>query len=527
MLPSASIRSAQFELRTLPLQLSYLELSFKRLASLGYNTVFLQYGDTFPFQRHRALRGPLVYTESQVKEIDRMAGENGLEIISSSYSFSHAELLIQRAEYSHLAEVEGGDCLCLSNPAAVDIMIEIAREMHELHPRSRFVHLGGDEMAALGLCPACAATMWETNKSALLVQYLNAVAVRLRHEGIRPAIWSDMLIKNPQSLDQLSRDYLIYYWDYWGSGPRQPYVSIGGGFSDMFVLDKEALEGDLKVMMRHPAVRRFDEMPSGLEKIYAEYWELDSERKSVKSFPYLRFFVDHQFDVIAAALPYAELGSILPNYSEKWPHLTHFVERVHETGAAGGSLCHWVPHWPLLETLWLGIVAFGEGLAHGVAKMEKDRVFDKYTKLLFDRSLPEFASAVYHVARRFEFGDTLTPFWQERSLSEKVDWHRKSRLLDKELQNVEEQLQWIEPHLKVFREYQNENAHARAFAILAEETALKLKREYAMARGKEIDSAGVELETLSMKLRNLWAEYHTAEAVEMLCDMRVKPFLRS
>ena len=514
----------QMELHTTPLKLGSIQKTFERLNKLGYNTVFLQYSDTFPFRRHKSLRGDFVYSRAQVRKINDMATEHGLNIIPLTHSFSHSDILLNRNKYVHLAESDAKSSLCLSNPESVDLMAELAEELLELHPRAEYIHIGGDEIAQVAACPACVSALWKCGRSGLFVEFLNKVADRFQALGVSPAVWSDMLIRFPESIDDLSRRFLIFYWDYWSSGERQPFLTIGGGFGDMIVLDKSAIQGDFAVMVNFPSIRMLHDVPQGLAKLYRPYWELDKKEKSAKSFPYLKFFTDRKFNVLAAALPYVELGSILPNYEEKWSHLTTAVNRIHETGAAGGNLCHWTPHWPAFETLWLGISIFAEGLK--TPTINRKKVFNDYAQLVIGRPASDFADAVFHVSRRFELGDTLTPFWQVLPLEQKMQWHRDSGLLEQEIKNVKFIAKQIPRHLKVFQKYARDSPHAKLFAVLSEEILLKLDYERCLIKKRPITSALLKRLHLVIKsLRAVLNEYYIPEAVEKVLRLRFEPYL--
>ncbi|PAW77894.1 MAG: hypothetical protein B9S32_09860 [Verrucomicrobia bacterium Tous-C9LFEB] len=525
MLPAASIRSVQIELRFLPLQPDYIRQTFERLGQLGYNTVYLQYEDTFPFRRHRTLRGSFTYSRAQVRQINQWAKDNGLQIIPLTYSFSHSDQLLQRPQYADLAESDAKASLCLTHPRSIDLMAELAEDVLELHPESKFIHIGGDEIQQLIACPRCTTAMCQHGRSGVLVNFLNKVARRFRQLGVRPAIWSDMLIRYPQAIDNLSRDLLIFYWDYWSHGERQPFLTIGGGFSDMFILDKKAITGDLAVMTHFPLTRPLEELPQGLATVYRDYWKLDRKQTSAKSFPYLQFFTDHRFDVIGSALPYVELGSILPNVQEKWSHLTHAVKRIHETGAAGGTLCHWAPFWPPLETLWLGITAFSEGLQHNHRAMAPEKILPRYTTLTLGQDAPDFANAVWNASRRFELGDIFNPTWQIVPPEKKIQWHRDAGMVAREHATVNKLSARLPGHQKCFRKYAVKQAHARLFEVLSQEMKLKLKYEKRLLKELPIQtSLRKKMRALRPELQKVWSVYYVPSAVKKLTELRLDPY---
>jgi len=218
------------------------------------------------------------------------------------------------------------------------------------------------------------------------------------------------------------------------------------------------------------------------------------------------------------------LGSILPNYKEKWSHLTTAAKRIHETGAAGGNLCHWTPHWPAFETLWLGISIFAEGLK--TPTIARKKVFNDYAQLVIGRPAPDFADAVFHVSRRFELGDTLTPFWQVLPLEQKMQWHRDSGLLEQEIKNVKFIAKQIPRHLKVFQKYARDSPHAKLFAVLSEEILIKLDYERCLIKKRPITSALLKRLHLVIKsLRAVLNEYYIPEAVEKVLRLRFEPYL--
>jgi hypothetical protein len=110
---------------------------------------------------------------------------------------------------------------CPSNPEFVRFANELLDDVLAAFD-DEIVHIGGDETAQLGTCPACASH----SKPDLYVKHFAPMCERVTKAGRRPAIWGDMLLEHLASSDSqaaaaalraIPRETLVFDWQYFQS----------------------------------------------------------------------------------------------------------------------------------------------------------------------------------------------------------------------------------------------------------------------------------------------------------------------
>lgn len=195
------------------------------MASLRYNTLFLEVGGAMRYHRHpeinegwarlvtelRALPGgppglnrfvsvpkdsPHTETgrggwleQAEVAELVQYARSLGIEVIPELQSLSHAYyLLAAHPELAERAWDPWPDTYCPSDPRSYELYFDVLEEAIEVF-QPRMVHIGHDEAYTFGVCDRC------RNKSGadLLAGDLNRIHGFLASKGIRTVLWADKL----------------------------------------------------------------------------------------------------------------------------------------------------------------------------------------------------------------------------------------------------------------------------------------------------------------------------------------------
>jgi hypothetical protein len=424
-----SLRLAQIDLHRHVPRVTYVDALFGRLRAAGYNAVLMAYRDKFPYASCPELAAPDAYTAGEVAEIDALARRHALELVPLGFQFTHSAAITNHPRYKHLAG-DGGLNLLLDE--SVDVIARTTRDILRAHPGTRLVHVGGDEMGGIGTRPAIGRYVREHGASAYYVQFVNKLAATLRADGARIAIWSDMLIRYPQALGALDTSAVVFYWDYWSYGERTPFVSIGGGLPDMFILDWSALHGDLRKLFLAPWPKPAADLPVEHARRFAPYWQMDAEGQSVRSFPYADWFRDHGFDVIGALTTYPEKSSFLPDFLGKFSHVRAFAQRLRECGGMGYLSCLWAMHFPLLETVWPSWVAAAVLMEQ--PELTDDAVCARTAERLGGHWTPDTVRAYFGAGRDFEAADLLAPNWSLKlTLVERMAWLRDAGALEDDM----------------------------------------------------------------------------------------------
>ncbi len=504
-----------------PYRVEYLEELLPWMARQGYNAVLLEYRNAFPFDCPD-ISSSHAYSREDIGRIEKVASACGLATLPKGLSFTHSDNILRHQRYKHLADSVSD--LDLTHPESLSLMVESGMELLAAHPRSRIIHFGGDEMAEMGKTPAALRAVLEMGRSGLYVSFVNKLAKVFAVKGARVAIWSDMLIRYPQAIDDLDKRVMIFYWDYWSHGERTPFVSIGGGCPDLFVLDRKALTGSLKKMFVIPAVREAEELPAGHLERFGSYWRLDPQKRSADSFPYLKWFKEKGLSVVAACLPYPEKGSFLPNFREKLDHLRWFSKRLRAAEGDGFMACLWQPHWPHLETSRLGFLSALELMED--PDREDPEIFQNISQRLGGIWTASSVESFMDLGEGFEYADTLNPLWAGNDIPQSLSWLEKAGMLADDLRMAKACLEkirtllggeWRDLSSKVFERFALEDMAWRAECELAVHSGDR-------RRMASLKDEGGRLQTHFRDAANAW---HKRDVVDTLSAARYELWLQS
>ena len=368
-----------------------------------------------------------------VRAVDAACEELGLEVIPTSHSFTHSSDLMRLPAFEHLKG--GGDSLELTGSSTVEIMMLIAKELKSTHPRARTVHMGGDEISRYATNPASNRYVVDHGRSALYVDFINRLAAGLRNLGLRLAIWSDMLIRYPEKAASIDRSILIFYWDYWSSGERSPFVTVGGGMTDIFILDRTAITGDLQTLLFSHLAREAREIPLGHWREFARYWQLDPQEKSVRSFSYCEWFRDLGLEHVACLLTIPEKGSFLPPVAQKLEHIRGFIRRSQSAGGTAWLACSWGDFWPPIAMFRPGFQV-AQAIAANL-DADDEAIYTDAAQRLGAPWTPESLRGWCEAGAHIEFADLLDPNWGGTPIGKRLEWLAQAGLLADDLARAE------------------------------------------------------------------------------------------
>lgn len=211
-----NIRGVHIDLKTQRMAFPVLEDTLRHVSGLGFNTILLEYQDNFPYQGELArFAGADALTLCEVERLKQLCAGLGMEIIPMVQSIGHMYWVTRHPDCAPLGEAyrevgRGSHSLCPSHPESFSLFQKLAQQVMQLHPESRYFHIGGDEVHFSSLCPACAGK----DRGILLGNYYRKVLEYTREQGFIPAMWGDMVLKYENVRDFIPRDTLIFDWDY-------------------------------------------------------------------------------------------------------------------------------------------------------------------------------------------------------------------------------------------------------------------------------------------------------------------------
>ncbi|MBA3684139.1 MAG: family 20 glycosylhydrolase [Planctomycetes bacterium] len=194
----------------------------ERLKAWGFSGVVFEYEDRLPWQSLPGTFRP-GYTSESWKRIWAECERIGLEVVPLIQTFGHLEWLLKHERYAHLREAGFWNLLCPLHPEAMPLLARWLDEVIALHPRSRHIHVGLDEVHHLASCPRCRQATEASKEGVLAVYQRHATAIceHVLARGLKPLVWGDMYVnhRRPDLARQLPDGAMICDWGYSSAEP--------------------------------------------------------------------------------------------------------------------------------------------------------------------------------------------------------------------------------------------------------------------------------------------------------------------
>ncbi len=338
-------------------------------ARLKLNTVLVEFGDRFPFEKHRVVRSPSALTREELSHMLEHARSVGVEPIPLLQSLGHLGYLLKHDEYAHIREEDQyRDQMCPTNEQSFRVFTELADEVLSFFPGTRFMHIGADETRRLGICPRCREQAEKNGKESLYINHVNRVCSWLSERGITPILWDDILCAHPHILGALHDSASIMYWDYWTTQSPSPLLVARynpDGKERGIVYDRRWLDewkGELpevtaKTLAAFAQPVELDEgLGPELLRVYGAYLG-DQLPKLARAFPYLEYYQAAGRNVIGAPAGASNTSEWLglPDFPRYAHNIRTVAERCAEAGAQGLVTTAWYNFPP--EALYFSLLA--------------------------------------------------------------------------------------------------------------------------------------------------------------------------
>ena len=209
------VRGFHIDLRIQVMTMPALKDFAKELAGFGINTLVMEWEASFPYQKHATISNKYAYTREEVKDFVSCCDSLGIEVIPLQQCFGHAEYILRHDRYSGLRESNKDiSQVCpLKVEGDKELFTDLFADMTSLHP-SKYIHIGGDETRLLGYCTECSAKSAEEGTSKLFAGYLTMICKIVTDMGKVPVLWSDIVLKYPDVVDQLPKETVYVDWNY-------------------------------------------------------------------------------------------------------------------------------------------------------------------------------------------------------------------------------------------------------------------------------------------------------------------------
>lgn len=163
-----------------------------KMARYKINAIIWELEDKLRYTRRPEVGAPNAISKQEMQAICRYAKERYIEISPLIQGLGHAGFILKH--HWELRENQHSDWeFCPSDPRTYDLQFDLYRDAMEAMPDSKYLHIGGDEITAIGIDERCKAT----GKTAfeLQMEWLRKVCDFAVAHGKTPVFWDDMPLK--------------------------------------------------------------------------------------------------------------------------------------------------------------------------------------------------------------------------------------------------------------------------------------------------------------------------------------------
>jgi len=397
--PTLEVRGAHLDLHNLTLTQDALEERLALFAGYKLNTVLISYADKFRFRGHPSASHKGALTRSEVRRLDRLAGELGIDLIPVIQCLGHSANVLKRTKYRHLRERE--DVLtqfCPCNPDSLALVKEMLDDIIETHS-SKYVHIGADETYFLGDCPRCRNVTDKKGKIGLYNDYVSKVCDHVKSRGRTPVLWDDMICTSPVRAGRLARKADLCYWDYFPADSHNPFVFFrnhGWFCNKAHWKGRPWWGGDF---VDNHRCRDITEMPGDWREHYDAYFSVDPEFRWFHAFPFFRFYKDAGYRVFGcAAARGGEYAIHCPNYIRRMSNIRQMTRVVAENHGDGVITTSWSEMMSPEElTTYLFAAAAEEAWSPGA--MVPEEFSERFVRQFFGTDSPDISAAMARTGR--------------------------------------------------------------------------------------------------------------------------------
>lgn len=302
-------------------RMEYYYRMVDKLARYKVNAIIWELEDKLRFTRRPEASAPNAISKQEMQALCRYAKERNVEISPLVQGLGHAGFILKH--HWELRENPASDWeFCPSDPRTYEVQFDLYLDALEAMPYGRYLHVGGDEITAIGIDERCKVT----GKSAFELQmgWLKKVCrFAVDHERI-PIFWDDMPLK---------------YAGLW--------TTILGNETE------EELSQKWNTDKLDAAIEFFPK-----ECVYMRWNYEDATAPAHRKL--LKWYSDKGLKVMGATSVSAGDSPFLPRNNTRSEYVKGFSELVAENHLEGILATAWDDGSPHLETVWRGYIAQGE-----------------------------------------------------------------------------------------------------------------------------------------------------------------------
>jgi hexosaminidase len=194
--PALSYRAVHFDVKHHLDHMNYYYESIDRLARYKINAVVFEFEDKLRYRRQPLVGAPQSISIDEMAALTRYARDRHIEITPLVQGLGHATFILKNQEYSGLRELSWNTwAFCPLNEGTYQVLFDLYRDAIDATPGSKYLHIGGDEIGNIGLCPRCKPMADKEGMLSLSLYWLKRVCEFAGENGRIPVFWDDMPLK--------------------------------------------------------------------------------------------------------------------------------------------------------------------------------------------------------------------------------------------------------------------------------------------------------------------------------------------
>ncbi len=174
----------------------YYYSSIDRLARYKINAIIFEFEDKLRYQKQPLVGAPQSISIDEMAALTRYAWDRHIEISPLVQGLGHATYILKHPQFAHLRELSYNRwAFCPMEEETYRMLFDLYTDAIKATPGSRYLHIGGDEIGNIGLCPRCKPTADKKGVISLNLYWLNRVCEFAEKAGRIPIVWDDMPLK--------------------------------------------------------------------------------------------------------------------------------------------------------------------------------------------------------------------------------------------------------------------------------------------------------------------------------------------
>lgn len=319
--PALSYRAVHFDTKHHLNRMEDYYRAVDKLARYKINAVIWELEDKLRFTRRPEIGAANAISKQEMQALCKYATDRNVEISPLVQGLGHAGFILKH--HWELRENPASDWeFCPAEPRTYELQFDLYRDALEAMPYGKYLHVGGDEITAIGIDDRCKST----GKTAfeLQMEWLKKVCDFAVKNGRTPIFWDDMPLKYAGLMDLI-----------------------------MSELPQEEIDKKWNSSKLDQAIGLFPK-----ECVYMR-WNYDNPTLPGHR-RILKWYQDKGLKVMAATAASAGDSPFLPRNNTRAQFIKDFSRLSAENHLVGILATAWDDGSPHQETIWRGFIAQGE-----------------------------------------------------------------------------------------------------------------------------------------------------------------------